>query len=36
MYCDTFVNMVFKRPLSHHIKKGREENSVDPKDFKDF
>ena len=25
---DTFVNVVFKRLLSHHIKKGREENSV--------
>ena len=30
---DTFVNIVFKR---HHIKKGREENSVDPKNFKTF
>ena len=34
---DRFVNIVFKRILSHHIKnKGREENSVDPKNFKDF
>ena len=33
---DTFVNKVFKRLLSHHIKKRREESSVDPKNFKDF
>ena len=33
---DTFVNIVFKRLLSNHIRKGREENSVDPKNFKDF
>ena len=33
---DTFVNIVFKRLLSHHIKKGREENSVDPENFKNF
>ena len=33
---DTFVNIVFKMLLSHHIKKGREENSVDPKNFKEF
>ena len=33
---DTLVNIVFKRLLSHHIKLGREENSDDPKNFKDF
>ena len=33
---DTFVNIVFKRLLSHHIKNGREDNSVDPKNFKDI
>ena len=33
---DTFVNIVFKRPLSITSKIGKEENSVDPKNFKDF
>ena len=33
---DTFVNIVFKRFLSHHIKKGREDNFVDPKISKTF
>ena len=31
---DTFVKIVFTRLLSHHIKKGREVNSVDPKNFR--
>ena len=33
---DTFINIVFKRLLSHHVRNGREENSVDPENFKDF